>query len=108
MLVMTFNLRFATPLDGPNEWEQRKSLAVEIIRRRHELAPRFSPLAVSALVSSRPARRRWSIVSGTPPARKTCTVGCIFGPLGNASTRRGVWRLMRVQSSTVGRVKPAE
>ena len=34
MLVMTFNLRFATPLDGPNEWEQRKDLAVEIIRRQ--------------------------------------------------------------------------
>ncbi len=33
MLVMTFNLRFATPLDGPNEWEQRKALAAEIIRR---------------------------------------------------------------------------
>ncbi len=34
MLVMTFNLRFATPLDGPNEWEQRKDLAVEVIRRQ--------------------------------------------------------------------------
>ena len=34
MLVMTFNLRFATPLDGPDQWEQRKDLAVEIIRRQ--------------------------------------------------------------------------
>jgi endonuclease/exonuclease/phosphatase family metal-dependent hydrolase len=33
MLVMTFNLRFATPRDGPDEWEQRKDLAAEIIRR---------------------------------------------------------------------------
>jgi endonuclease/exonuclease/phosphatase family metal-dependent hydrolase len=28
---MTFNLRFATPIDGPNEWEFRKELVVEII-----------------------------------------------------------------------------
>ena len=34
MLVMTFNLRFATPLDGPNEWQYRQDLVVEIIRRR--------------------------------------------------------------------------
>ncbi len=33
MLVMTFNLRFATPLDGPNEWQFRKDLVVDIIRR---------------------------------------------------------------------------
>lgn len=33
MLVMTFNLRFATPRDGLNEWEHRKDLAAEIIRR---------------------------------------------------------------------------
>lgn len=28
---MTFNLRFATPVDGPNEWEFRKELVVEVI-----------------------------------------------------------------------------
>ena len=28
---MTFNLRFATPIDGSNEWEFRKELVVEII-----------------------------------------------------------------------------
>jgi endonuclease/exonuclease/phosphatase family metal-dependent hydrolase len=28
---MTFNLRFATPVDGPNEWQFRKDLVVEII-----------------------------------------------------------------------------
>ncbi len=33
MLVMTFNLRFATPLDGPNEWEFRRDLVVDLIRR---------------------------------------------------------------------------
>ncbi|MCX5892011.1 MAG: endonuclease/exonuclease/phosphatase family protein [Deltaproteobacteria bacterium] len=33
MLVMTFNLRFANPVDGPNEWEHRKDLVVETIRR---------------------------------------------------------------------------
>jgi len=33
MLVMTFNLRFATPSDGPNEWQYRQDLVVEIIRR---------------------------------------------------------------------------
>jgi endonuclease/exonuclease/phosphatase family metal-dependent hydrolase len=33
MRLMTFNLRFATPVDGPNEWEYRKELVVEIILR---------------------------------------------------------------------------
>ena len=33
MLVMTFNLRFATPSDGPNEWQYRQELVVEVIRR---------------------------------------------------------------------------
>ena len=28
---MTFNLRFANPADGPNEWEFRKELVVEVI-----------------------------------------------------------------------------
>jgi endonuclease/exonuclease/phosphatase family metal-dependent hydrolase len=31
MRVMTFNLRFANPLDGPNEWEFRKELVVQVI-----------------------------------------------------------------------------
>ncbi|MFZ5447119.1 MAG: endonuclease/exonuclease/phosphatase family protein [Thermodesulfobacteriota bacterium] len=31
MRLMTFNLRFATPLDGPNEWEFRKELVAEVI-----------------------------------------------------------------------------
>jgi endonuclease/exonuclease/phosphatase family metal-dependent hydrolase len=31
MQVMTFNLRFATPMDGANEWQHRKDLVVEII-----------------------------------------------------------------------------
>jgi endonuclease/exonuclease/phosphatase family metal-dependent hydrolase len=31
MRTMTFNLRFATPADGPNEWEYRKELVVETI-----------------------------------------------------------------------------
>jgi len=34
MLVMTFNLRFATPLDGPNEWQFRRDLVVDLIHRR--------------------------------------------------------------------------
>jgi endonuclease/exonuclease/phosphatase family metal-dependent hydrolase len=33
MRLMTFNLRFATPVDGPNEWEFRKDLVVEIIMK---------------------------------------------------------------------------
>jgi endonuclease/exonuclease/phosphatase family metal-dependent hydrolase len=33
MLVMTFNLRFATPLDGPNEWQYRRDLVADLIRR---------------------------------------------------------------------------
>lgn len=31
MRVMTFNLRFANPADGPNEWQHRKDLVVQII-----------------------------------------------------------------------------
>jgi endonuclease/exonuclease/phosphatase family metal-dependent hydrolase len=31
MRIMTFNLRFATPLDGPNEWEFRKDLVADLI-----------------------------------------------------------------------------
>ena len=31
MRVMTFNLRFANPLDGPNHWDYRKELVVETI-----------------------------------------------------------------------------
>jgi endonuclease/exonuclease/phosphatase family metal-dependent hydrolase len=34
MRLMTFNLRFATPLDGPNAWEYRKELVVELILAR--------------------------------------------------------------------------
>ena len=32
--VMTFNLRFANPADGPNEWRHRKEMVVELILRR--------------------------------------------------------------------------
>ncbi len=31
MRLMTFNLRFATPQDGPNAWEYRKEMVVEVI-----------------------------------------------------------------------------
>jgi endonuclease/exonuclease/phosphatase family metal-dependent hydrolase len=31
MRLMTFNLRFATALDGPNEWKFRKELVAEVI-----------------------------------------------------------------------------
>jgi hypothetical protein len=34
MLVMTFNLRFANPVDGANEWQFRKDLVVDVIRRQ--------------------------------------------------------------------------
>ena len=34
MRVMTFNLRFATPLDGPNAWEFRRELVAEVIQAR--------------------------------------------------------------------------
>ena len=71
-------------------------------------SPSVQPATVIAPVSSNPARRRCSITSGTPPARNTCTVGNIRGPLGSASTRRGTCALIRAQSSTVGRRKPAE
>ena len=51
--------------------------------------------------------RRCSITSGTPPAMNTCTVGWSRGPFGSASTSRGVARLTRSQSSTVGGRSPA-
>ena len=31
MRLMTFNLRFANPADGPNEWQHRKDLVLQII-----------------------------------------------------------------------------
>jgi endonuclease/exonuclease/phosphatase family metal-dependent hydrolase len=31
MRLLTFNLRFANPLDGPNQWDRRKELVVETI-----------------------------------------------------------------------------
>ena len=31
MRILTFNLRFANPLDGPNHWDHRKELVVETI-----------------------------------------------------------------------------
>jgi len=34
MRVMTFNLRFATPVDGSNEWQFRKDLVVRLIMDR--------------------------------------------------------------------------
>src|SRR4030042_1816228 len=34
MRIMTFNLRFATPLNGPNEWEFRKELVADVIKGR--------------------------------------------------------------------------
>ena len=64
-----------------------------------------SPVTVRACRLSRPMRRRCSSTSGTPPARNTCTVGWFCGPLGSASTSRGVARLTRCQSATVGRAE---
>src|SRR5207302_1278648 len=52
-------------------------------------------------------RRKWSMTSGTPPARNTRTVGWFRGPFGSTSTSRGTRRFTSVQSSTVGRRSPA-
>ena len=52
-------------------------------------------------------RRRCSITSGAPPAMNTCAVAKPRGPFGSASTRRGVARLIRIQSSTAGGFSPA-
>ncbi len=67
-----------------------------------------SPETVFTRVFSSPARLRWSITSGSPPARKTCTVAKLRGPLGSASTRRGTWRFTSAQSEATGRLRPAE
>ena len=45
------------------------------------------------------------MTSGTPPAMNTCAVAKPRGPFGSASTRRGVARLIRIQSSTARRLQ---
>lgn len=35
MRIMTFNLRFANPADGPNQWDYRKELVTEVILTYH-------------------------------------------------------------------------
>ncbi len=35
LLVMTFNIRYATADDGENNWDKRKDLAVDVLRRYH-------------------------------------------------------------------------
>jgi endonuclease/exonuclease/phosphatase family metal-dependent hydrolase len=35
LLVMTFNIRYGTANDGENNWDQRKDLAVDVLRRHH-------------------------------------------------------------------------
>ena len=47
------------------------------------------------------------MTSGTPPAMNTWAVAKPRGPFGSASTSRGVARLIRIQSSTVGGFSPA-
>ena len=84
-----------------------KLLAARALLHQSRHASNVSPVTVVTLVSSRPARRRCSMTSGIPPARKTWTVAKFCGPLGSASTRRGTWRFTCVQSATVGRGRPA-
>ncbi len=86
---------------------RRSSCRRSLCSHQSRHAPSVSPETVVTLVSSKPTRRRWSITSGTPPARKTCTVAKFLGPLGRASTRRGTWRLTSAQSAAVGRFNPA-
>jgi len=35
LLVMTFNIRYGTADDGENNWDKRKDLAVDVLRRHH-------------------------------------------------------------------------
>ncbi len=70
-------------------------------------SPSRLPLAVRASSRNRPSVRRCSITSGTPPARNRRIVGWPTGPLGRTSTNRGTARFTRLQSSTVGRRRPA-
>ena len=46
------------------------------------------------------------MTSGTPPARKTRTVGWSTGPFGSTSTSRGTRAVHAIQSSTVGPRQP--
>ena len=89
-------------------WSRSRRRCLRAWRRSdsaHQLrfSSRVWPETVRTEVSRRPAERRWSMVSGTAPARKTWAVAKPRGPLGRASTRRGVARFIAVQSATVGR-----
>ena len=95
----------STPSNSCNRWrstDRRSDRA-----QASKVSPSRSPVAVSASRSSNPRSRKCSITSGTPPAKKARTVGWWVGPLGITLTRRGVRRLMAIQSSTVGRRRPA-
>ena len=81
----------------------RRSLSSHSSRRSSHVRP----TTVRAPPFRSPSCLRWSITSGTPPARKTRTVGWFSGPFGRASTRRGTARFTRRQSAAVGRTSPA-
>jgi endonuclease/exonuclease/phosphatase family metal-dependent hydrolase len=35
LAIMTFNIRFDTPIDGPNQWQHRRAMVVDVIRAQH-------------------------------------------------------------------------
>ena len=82
----------------------RRSEPLPPVERRGRAARRSRSGSVS---SSRPRRRRCSITSGTPPARKTRTVGWSTGPLGSTSTSRGTCRLTSSSPRPSGARSPA-
>ncbi len=78
MLVMTFNLRFANPVDGPNEWEQRKTLAAEIIRRHAPdlLATQEGTMAMLSFLEAELTDYR--PLTAQRPVDETCQYPTIF------------------------------
>lgn len=76
MRLLTFNLRFANPLDGPNQWDYRKELVVEtiltlnpdLVGTQEGTVPQLDYLAghLDSFLPLRPTAR-WTPPASTPP-----------------------------------------
>ena len=83
---MTSSGSTPSPRAGARAGVARRSLALPLVEH---VVPGAAEDGHGASPWSRPSSRRCSITSGTPPARKTRTVGWLRGPFGSASTSRG-------------------
>ena len=78
MLVMTFNLRFDTPIDGPNGWQYRQDLVVNLIRRHAPdlLATQEGTMAMLRFLEAELTEYRSLTVQR--PVDETCQYPTIF------------------------------